>query len=106
MNGYLIGFYICAVISGYFLQKVIVKLKLKWKNRTKRKPGRFKVASRAFFSILRGRTHVFCDEETRSVYGDGNQVSYYQANISDLYRQSVETQLWMRNVEKILKGEK
>ena len=68
-------------------------------------PSRLKVALGAFWAIMKERPHAFCDEKHRSVLGDHSEVSYFQANIADLYRQSVETQIWMRDVDKILKKE-
>lgn len=105
MNLYLIGLYIAGIAVGWQLPKCIGYIKTYLKNRPKRKPGRYKTAFNAFWSIVKQKPHVFCNDEVRSVIGDGREISYFQANVTDLYKQSVETQVWMKNVEKILKGE-
>lgn len=68
-----------------------------------KKPTRLMVALRAFFSILRQRPHVFCDEQSRSVLGVYEDIDLFQRNITDLFNESVETQVWMKEIDKILK---
>lgn len=69
-------------------------------------PSRLRTAWSAFWSIMREKPHAFCNDDMRSVLGNHAEVTYFQANITDLYQQSVGTQIWMREVDKILKQEK
>lgn len=48
---------------------------------------KLKIALRAFFSIMRGTTHVFSDSEYTSFVGDGDEIGNMVCDIMDFYNE-------------------